>query len=167
MVYKVRMAVLEDAEVLGHIIVESWKSAYKNIIPEDEIVRYLDKQKRKQQFEKFIQDKEIVLIGFYNEIPCGLVFANKENDEELEDTGSIYSIYTLQQYWGKGIAYKLMDKAVDILKEEGCKHISLWVYEENIRARKFYEKCGFQFDGTKKHGRFSNKPMELRYIKEI
>lgn len=53
----------------------------------------------------------------------------------------------------------------EIIKGEGSKKIFLWVYEENIRARKFYKKHGFTFDGSKKHSRFSNKLLELRYIK--
>ncbi|NMB07774.1 MAG: GNAT family N-acetyltransferase [Tissierellia bacterium] len=60
-----------------------------------------------------------------------------------------------------------MDLVISILKKEGCKQVALWVYETNKRARRFYEKCGFGFDGTKKHSHFSNKPVELRYIKQI
>lgn len=161
------MATKEDAEFLANIIVESWKSAYSNVIPKDEITKFLDKQRRQRQFEKFIEDEEIVLIAFYDEIPFGLVFANKDNDEQLKECGSIYSIYLLEEYWGKGLATKLMDVVINILKEEGCKQVSLWVYEVNTRARRFYEKCGFIFDGNKKHSHFSNKPIELRYIKQI
>lgn len=164
---KIRKAIKEDAESLANIIVESWKSAYSDIIPKDEISKFLDKRRRKQQFERFIEDEEIILIGFYNEIPFGLVFANKDNDEQLEEYGSIYSIYLLEEYWGKDLATKLMDEVIGILKNEGCKQVSLWVYEVNRRARKFYEKHGFIFDGNKKHSHFSNKPVELRYIKQI
>ena len=167
MICKVRKAVKSDSKDLANIIVESWKSAYSDMIPKDEIIRFLDKEKRKKQFERFIEDDEIVLIGCYNNIPCGLVFANKENDEGLEECGSIYSIYLLEEYWGKGLASKLMEMVTSILKESGCNKISLWVYEENKRAINFYEKSKFTFDGNKKHSHFSNKPIELRYIKQI
>lgn len=167
MYIRIRSAKKEDASSLANIIVESWKSAYSEIIPKDEITRYLDKDRRKIQFEKFIENGEIVLIGLLNEMPCGLVFANKDNDEGLENCGSIYSIYLLEETWGKGLSSKLMDETVEILKGEGCKKISLWVYEENLRARKFYEKHDFIFDGSKKYSRFSNKPLELRYIKYL
>lgn len=164
---KIRTATKEDASNLANIIVESWKSAYSELIPKDEITRYLDKERRKIQFERFIEDGEIVLIGLFDEIPCGLVFANKDNDEGLKNGGSIYSIYLLEETWDKGLSSRLMDQTIEILKEEVCKQISLWLYEENMRARKFYEKHGFIFDGSKKHSRFSNKPLELRYIKYL
>lgn len=167
LVSNLRKAIKSDSKDLANIIVESWKSAYSDIIPEDEIIRFIDKERRQKQFEKFIDDEEIVLIGFYNEIPCGLVFANKENDEELKECGSIYSIYLLEEYWGKGLATKLMETVTITLKEYGCNKISLWVYEENKRAINFYEKSNFIFDGNKKQSHFSNKPIELRYIKQI
>ena len=93
---EVRRAVVEDAEFLANIIVESWRSSYSDIIPEDEIIKFLYKQRRQQQFERFIEEGEIILIGMYEGIPCGLVFANKDNDEKLVDCGSIYSIYLLE-----------------------------------------------------------------------
>lgn len=167
MTFEIRRAVLEDASSLANIIVESWRSAYSDLIPKDEIIKYLDKERRQQQFEKFIADEEIILIQTYDGIPAGLVFANKGNDEQIEYCGSIYSIYILEEYWGKGIGTHLMDEVINILQDEGCKQISLWVYEANIRARRFYEKCDFTFDGTKKYSHFSNKPIELRYVYKI
>lgn len=167
MTYEIRRAVLEDASSLANIIVESWRSTYSNLIPKDEIIKYYDKDRRQRQFEKNIENEEIVLIGIYDSVPAGLVFANMDNDEQIEDCGSIYSIYILEEYWGKGLGTGLMDEAVKILKDEGCKSVSLWVYEENNRAIGFYEKHGFIFDGTKKCSHFSNKPVELRYVKNI
>lgn len=165
--YEIRRAALDDASSLANIIVESWKSAYTDIIPADEMTKYLDKQRRQQQFERFIRDEEIVLICICEGAPCGLIFANKDNDEQLMECGSIYSIYFLEDYWGKGLSTKLMTEVINILRAKGCKQVSLWVYEANLRARHFYENCGFIFDGTKKYSHFSNKPIELRYIKQI
>ena len=162
--FEVRRAVVEDAKSLANIIVESWRVAYKDILPKDEITRFLDKERRQEQFEKFIKDDEIVLIGLHKGIPCGLVFANKDNDEELVDCGSIYSMYLLEEYWGKGLANSLMNETINILKNQGCLHAMLWVYESNARAIGFYEKFGFRFDGLKKHSHFSNKPIEKRYL---
>lgn len=34
---------------------------------------------------------------------CGLVFANKDSDEQLAKYCSIYLMYFLKEYWGKGL----------------------------------------------------------------
>ncbi len=40
MAYEIRRAVTDDVKALANIIVESWRSAYSEIIPKDEIVRF-------------------------------------------------------------------------------------------------------------------------------
>ena len=165
--FEIRKAVLEDSSCLANIIINSWKSAYANIIPEKHMIKHLDYERRKKQFERFIRENEIVLIASYKDIPCGLAFANKDNDEGLIDCASIYCIYFLEESWGKGLASILMEELINTLKDYGCKNASLWVYELNTRAIKFYEKCGFKFDGTKKNSSLSSDLVELRYIKEI
>lgn len=163
----IRRAEIYDAKDLAHIILESWRSTYSDLIPEEEIKRYLDLERRRNQFERFISQGEIVLIGFIDNKPCGLAFANPDNDEGLEVCGSIYSMYTLEESWGMGLGKALMDNVIRELREAGCRKVLLWVYEENPRARKFYEKCGFSYDGKSKESHFSNSPLELRYIKDL
>lgn len=82
-------------------------------------------KRRQKQFEEFIENGEIILIGIYDDMPCGLVFANKDNDEQLAECGSIYSIYFLKEYWGKGLGTKLMDEAINILKSTAIFPINL------------------------------------------
>lgn len=41
------------------------------------------------------------------------------------------------------------------------------VLEENIRARRFYEKIGFYHDGTVKEINIGKELKEYRYVKEI
>ena len=49
----------------------------------------------------------------------------------------------------------------EIIKEN-FKNVELWVLEKNIRARKFYEKTGFNSDNT---FQITDSGKELRYIK--
>lgn len=59
MKYEIRRAIQDDTSFLANIIVESWRSAYSNLIPEDEIIKFLDKERRQQQFEEFIKMKKL------------------------------------------------------------------------------------------------------------
>ena len=42
--------------------------------------------------------------------------------------------------------------------------IFLWVFEDNMRARLFYEKHGFAFDGTKREVQYGKPLVQLRYV---
>ncbi len=56
-------------------------------------------------------------------------------------------IYVLKEHHGKGIAQKLMDYIIEFSQQAGYKVIWLGVWENNLRAQKFYEKYGFVNSG--------------------
>ena len=58
----------------------------------------------------------------------------------------------------------MMNYAVDMLKSKGYSEIILWTLEENNRAKRFYEKYGFIFDGSKKEIKIGKSLIEIRYV---
>ena len=64
---------------------------------------------------------------------------------DLPDTGEVYAIYILKEYYDKGIGYALMKKAIEELKQN--LKIAVWVLEKNERAIRFYSRIGCCFDG--------------------
>ena len=69
-----------------------------------------------------------------------------DRGEEAPDVGEIFALYVLADYYGKGVGRKLMDVGLEQIKH--FSQVRLWVLKENRRAIRFYEKCGFQPDGT-------------------
>ena len=58
----------------------------------------------------------------------------------------------------------LLSAAVRELAHLGFRDIFLWVLEENLRARKFYEKEGFEFSGNYLDNNIGGKEVrELQY----
>ncbi|MDC7291485.1 GNAT family N-acetyltransferase [Blautia schinkii] len=55
----------------------------------------------------------------------------------------IISIYLLSDYMGRGFGKILFDSVIVELKKIDYRCIFLWSLEENLKARKFYEKEGF------------------------
>ena len=56
-------------------------------------------------------------------------------------------IYILSGYHGVGIAHALMDWALAQAKQRGAEEIYLTVYTDNHRAKRFYDRYGFQAVG--------------------
>lgn len=52
-------------------------------------------------------------------------------------------LYVASSWHGRGVAQSLMDWAIERAREEGAGALLLTVWEENARARRFYEKLGF------------------------
>ena len=68
--------------------------------------------------------------------------------DETIQAGEIIALYVLKDYYGKGIAQKLIKAALIAL--DHFSEIFLWVLKDNKRAIAFYQKMGFTFDGQEK-----------------
>lgn len=82
------------------------------------------------------EDKIIstVILCIYDVIP-----------KELNDTGKvgyIFSVYTLKEYRGQGLAKNLMRRTIEVAKERGVKEIFLNAEE---KAVPLYNSLGFEF----------------------
>ena len=82
--------------------------------------------------------------------------------KDLPETGEVFAIYILKEYYNKKIGYALMCAAFEKLSEYN--KIAVWVLESNQRAIKFYERCGFQFDGTRKQIKLGTINTAIRMI---
>jgi len=166
--YKVCRADVNDARILGEIHSSSWKKAYRGIVP-DEILDNISVEKSQKYFEKALSEgREEDYLVFAGDKAVGLMCIGKCRDEDKDDTyGEIWTIYLLPEYWNKGIGSYFINWGLNELKNRNYKRVTLWVFEENLNARKFYEKMGFKYDGTKKEITIGKKLMELRYEKEI
>ena len=66
-------------------------------------------------------------------------------------------------YIGLGLGKRTMNWIKEEIKSRGYDKISLWVLEENNRARSFYEKIGFVTDGEIKPSGLADT-QEVRYV---
>jgi len=56
-------------------------------------------------------------------------------------------LYVLKDHHGSGIARALMDWAIDESRRRGAQELYLTVYVDNHRARRFYDRYGFEAVG--------------------
>lgn len=56
----------------------------------------------------------------------------------------IERIYVQRAFYGSTVGHSLLQKAIDLAKENQCTYIWLGVWEENSRAIRFYQKNGFE-----------------------
>jgi ribosomal protein S18 acetylase RimI-like enzyme len=166
--YKIRYANVDDAAILGEIHSQSWKVAYKGIVPK-EILNKISSEKRQKYFEKALSEGwEEDAIIFKDDMAVGLICIGKCRDEDKDNSyGEIWGIYLLPEYFNKGVGFELINWGISELANRKYEKISLWVLEDNVHARRFYEKIGFNHDGTVKEITIGKKLKEYRYVKVI
>jgi GNAT superfamily N-acetyltransferase len=165
----IRLATVEDAEVLAAVQVRTWQVAYRGQIPQE----YLDQRDpvRRQQgwLEWFggnpapaavfvVEHEADGVVGFINVAP------SRDVDTDPRLVGEVQAVYVLPEYWGEGAGRLLMEAALRRLRESGYEEVVLWVLATNERARRFYEAAGWQADGSTKTDASRGFPLvEVRY----
>ena len=81
--------------------------------------------------------------------------------QKVQDSAEIVAIHSLPESWGTGLGYAMLEEA---LNQIGNQPVFLWAFKENKRARRFYEKYGFRWDGTERVSEFDGA-LEVRYVK--
>ena len=142
----VRLAMLEDAPAIARIQVETWRVAYRDILP-NEMLAALSIEKRTERWRTWMKTPDTHLYVAEDGAIVGFAHVGPSRDEGAENTHEIYAIYIDVAHWRKGHGRALLRACID----DACgKKITLWVIEKNAPARAFYEATGFAFDGAKK-----------------
>ena len=125
---------------ISRIYEKSWKYAYNGIIPQE----YLDSMPEGQWVSNLDRPDQKTLVCIDDDKLVGTSSFGKSRFSQFEDWGEIISIYFLPNYMGKGYGKKLLESVLSELKKSGYKKVFLWVLEENVRARCFYERFGLR-----------------------
>ena len=132
-----------DAEIRGKALVHwrAWHEAYAGLVSQD----YLDKLTLERCEKMAFSWPDNTVVAKDGETVVGFV-AWGDRGEEAPGIGEIFALYVSREYYGTGVAQRLMDAGLERLRDYPT--VCLWVLKENGRARRFYEKCGFRPDGT-------------------
>ena len=82
--------------------------------------------------------------------------------QETENNAEIVAIHSLPESWGSGLGHAMLTQA---LKQIGDRPVFLWAFKENTRARRFYEKHGFCWDGSERVSTFDGA-LEVLYVRK-
>lgn len=165
---KIRTAELKDAPLIATVHVKTWQYAYKEQVP-DSYLDGLSIKRRTEVWEKTLKkpSKDVHnLIAEVNDRVIGWCTAGVNRDKDSSsETGELYGIYVLPEYIGQGIGSKLIEKAINILKNEGYARATLWVLVTNEKTKQWYESKGWRVEGgTKIEHRKGFDLNETRYV---
>ena len=142
--YLIRKVMPGDETVLAYIQTESWKAAFKDILEEEELIRCTNVERATNMYAGLLEAKKG--NGYLMEVNgkghC-IAWWDASRERDMPDYAELICIHSLQDNWSKGYGSKMMDRVLTDIAEVGYKKVMLWVFEENTRARRFYEAKGF------------------------
>lgn len=143
----------------------TWQAAYAHVF-EQERLDALDLGTWEERWSRRLAEpappSQALLVAEEGGSVVG--FAACGESRETPGEGELYAIYALPESWGSGVGPALMAAALDALRDGGFASASLWVLEDNPRARRFYEREGWTLDGGRREEQFLGAPVtEVRY----
>jgi len=137
----IREANLYDVKGIAKVHVDSWRTTYKNIIPDD-FLNNLSYKRREQLWTNIIPNGNVFVAE--NELGqiVGFSSGGKERSGKYKDyKGELSSIYILKEFQGKGIGKLLAKSVFEKIEELRLNTMLVFVLEEN-ESKLFYEALG-------------------------
>jgi GNAT superfamily N-acetyltransferase len=140
----VRHAAPVDAATIAAVHVESWRSTYRGLLPDD-FLDALPVQDRETMWRRNLEaiadgrssscllvaeDEAGAIVGFAS--------AGLEREKGSPFGGELYALYLLREHQGKGVGRSLFLRAGQHLEGIGCRSMRVWVLKGNP-AITFYE----------------------------
>lgn len=168
-----RRAEPADGMGIGAVHGRSWQAAYRGIVPDDHLDA-IDLAERGALWTEILRGEHPVegvadptndvalvdgkIVGF------SVIGAFRDEPDNAR-AGELWAMYADPDYWGTGIGRALMH-----LTLAGLAHVDrmyLWVFADNPRARRFYERSGWTDDGIVKQFEIGGVTIdETRYSRQ-
>ena len=154
-----RYSAPELCQELGRIMAESFRSAFAEFISKETLDRCAVAENCAALLANLPREMTTVTGWLDGKLMGLLVFSQRpEGRTEIE------AIHSLPETWGTGLGAAMLEFALEETNAE--KVAGLWAFEENARARRFYEKHGFAFTGETRVSEFDGA-VEVRYERKL
>lgn len=163
----IRRATKEDAARIAEIHIFAWRKAYRGIISDDYLFTKILVSDRMSDFIKTNEDEIHELYVFEeNKIIKGFMKIGLCRNEDKKESFELWGLYVEPLMQGLGVGTKLLDHCEKLALERGFNENILWVLNDNVKSRKFYEERGYIVEGKQEFMENINAK-EIRYSKKI
>jgi len=162
-----------DAQSAAELHYHSWIATYGPRLAPDQAAR-LTLAERVEHWERLLGERPAdrgALVAERAGRTVGLVEweIGPEGDRAA---GEVHAIHVAPEERGRGVGTVLLVAAVEAMRSLGVRRAILWVLDGNATARRFYERQGWVWDGTRIErplGGFADFPAvtEVRYTRGL
>ena len=152
--FLVKDACFEDMEAAARIMVISFRSAFASLVSRETMDACTEPENCLRLLQQVFREGNMhFLMGGDGGFLCW---------QDREEGAEIVALHSLPESWGSGLGAAMLAEAMDRI---GNRPVFLWAFKENARARRFYEKHGFRWDGNERISEFDGA-VEVRYMKQ-
>ena len=165
MEYTIERVKLGDEATLAYIQTESWKAGFKDILNADILQKCTQIDKAIAMYRRLLEQN--IGNGYLLKVegtPHCIAWWDATREKDMPGYAELICIHSLHNQWRKGYGSKMLDSVLRDIADAGYTKVMLSVFEDNVRARRFYEAHGFTTDGKTKQ---NNESTEICYEKNL
>ena len=153
----IRAGVPQDVEALLGVQRDACTTAFAHIFPPEQYP-FPDEAVR-EEWQKSLSGETVeVHVAEVEGLPAGVVTIDGE---------FLGQLYVLPEHQGGGVGSALHDHALERLRAGGNERARLWCLEENLNARRFYERRGWELTEETRVVPFPPNPIDVQYAKSL
>ncbi|HYM66371.1 MAG TPA: GNAT family N-acetyltransferase [Patescibacteria group bacterium] len=138
----VRPAGLNDAAAIARVHVETWRTSYRGLLPDD-FLQSLSEEHYAERWRRGIGDGTTrVFVAEDESGVVGFASGGRERAGEEGYSGELYALYVSARAQRMGFGRSLVGGVVAGLRQMGLSDMIVWVLRDNPDARAFYEHLG-------------------------
>ena len=155
-----RIATADSTNVaeLARIAASTFPLACPPSVTQANIAEFVEANLSDARFAEYLSDpRRLVLTADHGDRIVGyaMLIRGVGDDPDvaqavpIRPAAELSKMYMLPDHHGSGLSTMLMDAALAAAAEWGVECVWLGVNQENLRAQRFYTKCGFTINGTR------------------
>ena len=162
--YLIRKKEIKDCKSIAHVLTLAWNETYRGIVPDwflDDLKNNEVKRAKilKDEYDENNNTQYVLVVD--NEV-VGYVKYGISDDKQFSNCGEIIALYILKKCQGKSLGRKLVEKAINEIKNMGCDKMIIACLKGNS-SNDFYKHLGGKYikDGVYKR---LNLPENIYYF---
>ena len=159
------METMEEARGQAYVHYHAWQETYAGLVDQTYLSAMTLETSERFALRAFENGFYSTLVARDGERVIGFASYGPYRGDDLEDAGEVFAIYTLKEYYDRGIGRALMETALS--KLTGYSRVCVWILRGNERAIRFYSRCGFSPDGAQKTLKLGTEVTEIRMVREM
>lgn len=135
----------DDAPVIGDVYLRSWRAGYDGLVDPVRL-ELVAAERSAYDWPAAINDPDArFALGYVDGTAAGVAKIGPDPTEAVRGIW-LELLYVAPEFWGSGIAAALLHWATDHAAGDGAAVMRLRVVEAQRRARRFYEREGWEYD---------------------
>ena len=139
-----------DAALMSRIGKQTFVETFGHLYTPENLAAFLENHSEQNWLGELSNPAFAIRIAEDSGEPAGFAKVGPPSlpFEPTGPTAELRQLYVLKPWHGQGVAHALMDWAIDEARRRGAGQMYLSVFVDNHRARRFYDRYGFEAVGT-------------------